>query len=178
MPIMKMRPMDGYLADVRAPTRWALVLIGTFAAIALILAVVGLFGVLSTMVRQRTAEIGVRMAFGASRERIFRLMVGEGMRLSAVGLLLGGLAALVLTRTMRSMLVGVTPQDPPRSCFSRCCSSGLRLCRLGFRRVVLPPSIRRRHCGASDGLSCSPPDRNPESGGPRAGEGTSEGALN
>ena len=117
MPIMKMRPMDGYLADVRAPTRWALVLIGTFAAIALILAVVGLFGVLSTMVRQRTAEIGVRMAFGASRERIFRLMVGEGMRLSAVGLLLGGLAALVLTRTMRSMLVGVTPTDPPTFVF-------------------------------------------------------------
>jgi putative ABC transport system permease protein len=113
MPIMKMRPMDDYVADVRAPTRWALVLIGTFAVIALILAVVGLFGVLSTMVRQRTAEIGVRMALGASRERIFGLMVGEGIRLGAVGLALGVLAALLLTRAMQSILVGVAPTDPP-----------------------------------------------------------------
>ena len=65
------------------------------------------------MVRQRTAEIGVRMAFGAPKERIFRLMVGEGMRLGSVGLVLGVVAALLLTRTMRSMLVGVAPTDPP-----------------------------------------------------------------
>jgi putative ABC transport system permease protein len=111
MPVMNMKPMTDYLADARAPTRFALVLIGTFAGIALVLAAVGLYGVLSTVVRQRTAEIGVRMAFGAPKERIFRQMVGEGLRLGAVGLLLGVLAALLLTGAMRSMLVGVAPTD-------------------------------------------------------------------
>jgi putative ABC transport system permease protein len=112
MPVMNMKPMTDYLTDARAPTRFALVLIGTFAAIALVLAAVGLYGVLSTVVRQRTAEIGVRMAFGAPKERIFRQMVGEGLRLSALGLVLGVLAALALTGAMKSMLVGVAPTDP------------------------------------------------------------------
>jgi len=112
MPVLDMKPMSAWLADARAPTRWALVLIGTFASIALLLAAVGLYGVLSTLVRQRTAEIGVRMAFGAPRALIFRQVVGEGMRLWAVGLVLGVLAALALTGTIRSMLVGVAPTDP------------------------------------------------------------------
>jgi predicted permease len=112
MPVMNMQPMSTFLDQARAPTRFSLVLIGTFAIIALILAAVGLFGVLSTIVRQRTAEVGVRMAFGASKENIFRQMVGEGMRLGVVGLVLGLLAAFVLTGAMRSMLVGVAPTDP------------------------------------------------------------------
>jgi predicted permease len=112
MPVMNMRPMSELLDQARAPTRFSLVLVGTFAIIALILAAVGLFGVLSTIVRQRTAEVGVRMAFGASKERIFRQMVGEGMRLGVVGLVLGLLAAFLLTGAMRSMLVGVAPTDP------------------------------------------------------------------
>jgi len=68
--------------------------------------------VLSTVVRQRTAEIGVRMAFGASSERIFRLVIGQGLTLSAVGLAIGILGALALTRVIASMLVGVRPADP------------------------------------------------------------------
>jgi len=94
----------GYLTTVRG---W-----GTFAAIAAVLAGVGLYGVLATGVRQRTPEIGVRMALGAPRASILRLVIGEGVRLSAVGVAVGVAAALVLTRVMRSMLVGVEANDP------------------------------------------------------------------
>jgi putative ABC transport system permease protein len=73
---------------------------------------VGLYGVLSTVVRQRTAEIGVRMALGASPARILRLVIGRGLRLSAAGIALGLVAALLLTRAMTTMLVGVKPTDP------------------------------------------------------------------
>ena len=76
-----------------------------------LLAGVGLYGVLSTAVRQRTPEIGVRMALGAGRPSIFRLIVGQGLGLSAIGVALGGLAALLLTRLMTTMLVGVKPTD-------------------------------------------------------------------
>jgi len=89
-----------------------LLLIGIFAVIAALLATVGLYGVLSTFVRQRTAEIGVRMAMGAQPGRIFNLVVGQGLRLSATGILLGVLTAIGLTRVMSSMLVGVKATDP------------------------------------------------------------------
>jgi ABC-type antimicrobial peptide transport system permease subunit len=74
---------------------------------------VGLYGVLSTLVRQRTAEIGVRMALGAAPGSIFQLVVGQGLRLSAGGIVLGLAAAFALTRVMTSMLVGVKATDPP-----------------------------------------------------------------
>jgi putative ABC transport system permease protein len=77
-----------------------------------VLAGVGLYGVLSTAVRQRTPEIGVRIALGAGRLSIFRLIVGQGLGLSAIGLLFGLIAALLLTRLMTTMLVGVKPTDP------------------------------------------------------------------
>jgi putative ABC transport system permease protein len=88
------------------------VLIGVFAAVALVLAAVGLYSVLSTTVRQRTAEIGVRMAFGAEHASIFRMMVMQGLKLSAVGIAIGFAAALILTGAMRTMLDGVEPTDP------------------------------------------------------------------
>ena len=78
-----LKPMSDYVDRAMAPTRFSLVLIGIFGAVAAILAAIGLYGVLSTAVRQRTAEIGVRMAFGAPSESIFRLMIGEGLVLSA-----------------------------------------------------------------------------------------------
>jgi putative ABC transport system permease protein len=72
----------------------------------------GLYGVLATAVRQRTAEIGVRMALGAAPSRIFRLMVGKGLNLSAIGIALGVVGAFALTRVLASMLVEVKPTDP------------------------------------------------------------------
>jgi putative ABC transport system permease protein len=106
------RALSDFVDDARAPTRFALICIGVFAVIAAILASVGLYGVLSTAVRQRTAEIGVRMAFGANARSIFGLIVRQGFGLAAGGIVLGLLAALALTRVMRTMVVGVGTTDP------------------------------------------------------------------
>lgn len=110
--INQMRPMDSLVTDAQAQTRFSLLLIGVFSTIAAILAGVGLYGVLATSVRQRTAEIGVRMALGAEPSRIFRLMVGKGLFLSAIGIAIGLVAAFLLTRVLASMLVEVKPTDP------------------------------------------------------------------
>src|SRR5262249_49735362 len=104
--------MTAYVDHAMAPTRFAVVLIGIFGAVAVVLAAVGLYGVLSTVVRQRTAGIGMRVVFGASRSTIFRLVVCEGLRLSTIGVLVGVLAALGLTRLIASLLVGVGAADP------------------------------------------------------------------
>jgi putative ABC transport system permease protein len=111
--ISKLQPMDALVEQDQAPTRLSLLLLGTFAAIALLLAGVGLYGVLSTVVRQRTAEIGVRMALGAAPAGIFKMVVGQGLRLTCVGLALGLLASFGLTRLIDALLVGVKPTDPP-----------------------------------------------------------------
>jgi putative ABC transport system permease protein len=110
--INEMQPMDSLVIGAQAQTRFSLLLIGVFSAIAALLAGVGLYGVLATSVRQRTAEIGVRMALGAAPSRIFRLMVGKGLYLSVLGIGIGLLAALALTRVLTSMLVEVKPTDP------------------------------------------------------------------
>ena len=110
--LLEVEPMSAAVDRATSGTRFALVLIGIFAMLALVLATVGLYGVLSTIVRQRTAEIGVRMAFGAGRMSVFRLVVGQGMILSIIGVGIGLGAAYMLTGAMQSMLVGVTPTDP------------------------------------------------------------------
>ena len=106
------RTWQSYMDEMIAPTRFALVLIGVFAGIAAILAMIGLYGVLATTVRQRTTEIGVRMAFGATRGSIVSLIIGQGLRLSFGGIVLGVIAAIALTRVMASLLVGVSATDP------------------------------------------------------------------
>src|SRR5918994_1210077 len=106
------RTWRSYLDEHVAPTRFALILIGVFAGVAAILAMIGLYGVLATTVRQRTTEIGVRMAFGATRGSIVSLIIGQGLRLSIGGIALGVIAAIALTRVMASLLVGVTATDP------------------------------------------------------------------
>ena len=110
--MFEVQPMSAYMDKSGAGTRFSLLLIGVFAVIAALLAGVGLYGVLSTVVRQRTSEIGVRMALGAEPSNIFQLMIGHGLKLSAMGVGLGIFAALGLTRVMTSMLVGVKASDP------------------------------------------------------------------
>jgi predicted permease len=110
--ITEVQTMDSLVERAQAGTRFSLLLIGVFAVIAALLAGVGLYGVLSTVVRQRTSEIGVRMALGAPPANIFTLVVGQGLRLSAIGIAAGVAAALGLTRAMTSMLIGVRPTDP------------------------------------------------------------------
>ena len=110
--ITEMRPMEELVKQAQAGTRFSLILIGVIAVIAALLACVGLYGVLSNVVRQRTAEIGVRMALGATPGSVFKLVVGHGLRLSAIGVAVGMVAAFGLTRAMSSMLVGVKATDP------------------------------------------------------------------
>jgi predicted permease len=110
--VSDLQPVDQLVTHAQAQTTFSLLLIGVFALIAGVLAGVGLYGVLSTAVRQRTPEIGVRMALGAGRPSIFRLIVGQGLRLSAIGVFIGVVAALILTRLMTAMLIGVKPTDP------------------------------------------------------------------
>jgi putative ABC transport system permease protein len=110
--INQLQPMDSLVTKAQAQTRFSLLLIGVFSTIAALLAGVGLYGVLATSVRQRTAEIGVRMALGAAPSRIFRLMVGKGIYLSAIGIAIGLLASFAFTRILASMLVDVKPTDP------------------------------------------------------------------
>jgi putative ABC transport system permease protein len=109
--ITEMQPMAVWVDHAQAGTRFSLLLIGVFGVIAALLASVGLYGVLSTFVRQRTAEIGVRMALGAAPSNIFSLVVGHGLRLSAMGIGIGAVSAVALTRVMTTMLVGVAPTD-------------------------------------------------------------------
>lgn len=118
--INQLQPMDVLVVEAQAQTRFSLLLIGVFSTIAALLAAVGLYGVLATSVRQRTAEIGVRMALGAAPSRIFRLMVGKGLYLSVIGIAIGAvmgiatgiLAAYFLTPVLATMLVEVKPTDP------------------------------------------------------------------
>jgi ABC-type antimicrobial peptide transport system permease subunit len=110
--IDEMQPMSVWVEEAQAGTRFSLQLIGTFAAIAALLASVGLYGVLATFVRQRTAEIGVRMAMGAAPSQIFSMVVGQGLRLSAIGIVFGLIAAAGVTRVIGTLLVGVKPTDP------------------------------------------------------------------
>jgi len=110
--ITGMQPMDAVIEKAQAGTRFSLLLIGSFAAIAVLLAGVGLYGVLATVVRQRTAEIGIRMALGAQPGNIFQLIVGQGLRLTGIGVVVGLFAAFAITREMASMLVGIKATDP------------------------------------------------------------------
>jgi putative ABC transport system permease protein len=110
--VTEMLPATEVVHAAQASTRFSLLLIAAFAIIAGTLAGVGLYGVLSTAVRQRTAEIGVRMAMGAERGDIVQLVVLQGLRLSGIGIVIGLIAAFVLGRVMTAMLVGVKATDP------------------------------------------------------------------
>lgn len=100
--------MGGWLAD----RRFLLLLVGAFAASALVLVSVGLYGVIAFFVTRRTQEIGIRMAVGANRSKILRLVVGEGLRLAVAGVTVGVIASLLMARLLSSLLFGVGPADP------------------------------------------------------------------
>jgi ABC-type antimicrobial peptide transport system permease subunit len=110
--VTDLQPMDAVVEKAQASTRFSLLLIGSFAVIAALLAGVGLYGVLATVVRQRTAEIGIRMALGAQSGNVFQLVVGQGLSLAGIGIAAGLIAAFFLTRGMTTMLVGVKASDP------------------------------------------------------------------
>jgi len=111
-PVYNIRTMEELLAKSVAPNRLHLVLFGTLAAVALILAASGLYGVMNYWVTRRTQEIGIRMALGAQRSEVLRLVVGEGMGVTLVGVGLGLVGAYAVTRLMTSLLFGVSVTDP------------------------------------------------------------------
>jgi putative ABC transport system permease protein len=111
-PVFNVKTMDEIVSGVVSAQRLAFILLGTFAFLALALAAVGIYGVTSYSVSQRTHEIGVRMALGARQSDVLSLVVGHGLRLGLIGVGLGVAGALVLTRFLASMLYGIRPTDP------------------------------------------------------------------
>jgi putative ABC transport system permease protein len=112
VPVYDLHTLDDALSASVAQPRFYAILLGTFATIALILAALGIYGVISYTVSQRTTELGIRIALGAAPERVLRLVLGDGMGLTAAGLAIGVLGAVGLTRTISTLLFGVPPLDP------------------------------------------------------------------
>ena len=111
-PLANVRTMDAVLAASVSDRRFSMLLLSAFAAMALLLAVLGLYGVASYAVSRRMPEMGVRMALGARPDDVLALVIGEGLRLAAVGVALGAAAALALARALTGSLYGVGPTDP------------------------------------------------------------------
>ncbi len=111
-PIYNVRTMEDIRSESIASERLNLTLFSIFAGIALVLAVVGIYGVMSYSVTQRTHEIGIRMAIGAQPRDVFRMVLGQGMTLAVIGVVLGLIGAFALTRFMETMLFNVPPTDP------------------------------------------------------------------
>jgi predicted permease len=114
-PVYDVQTMQQIVSDSMTSQRFPLILLGTFAGLALLLASVGIYGVISYSVTQRVHEIGIRMALGAEKRSIFRLVIGQGLRLALAGLAIGAVAAAILTRVLSSfsqLLYGVGTSDP------------------------------------------------------------------
>lgn len=111
IPLSSVRPLSAYVSDATAPIRFATWLIGLFALVALTLAAIGVYGVVSSSVRQSTQEIGLRLALGAPHSRLVGSIVARGVRLAVFGLLAGLLVSLGLARLTSNLLIGVSPTD-------------------------------------------------------------------
>ena len=146
--IYGVQTMEDVLAGALAARRITMMLLGGFAAVALLLAAVGIYGLISFVVRQRTHEIGIRMALGAQRTDVMRLVLGEGVKMTLAGVAAGVAAALGLTRWIANQLFGVAPHDPLT--FAAVAAIlmvvALLACYLPARRAVrLDPMVAVRH---------------------------------
>jgi ABC-type antimicrobial peptide transport system permease subunit len=104
--------MNEIISDSLASRRFSMILLGCFAALALILSAIGLYGVISYLAAQRTQEIGIRMALGAQRGQVLGMVIGQGLRVAAIGVAIGLTAAFALTRLIVNLIYGVKPHDP------------------------------------------------------------------
>jgi putative ABC transport system permease protein len=107
-----MRTMNEWMSRSLQSRRASMVLLAAFGAVALLMAAIGIYGVLAFGVTQRVREFGIRTALGADRQSILRLVVGQGLRTAGAGITAGVAGALVLTRFIRSLVFGVSPSDP------------------------------------------------------------------
>lgn len=140
--------MNEIISDSLAARRFSMILLGTFAALALLLASVGIYGVISYLVGQRTHEIGLRMALGAQRGDILRLVLGQGGRMAGIGIVIGFAAALGLTRLMTNLLFGVKPTDPLTfaAVAMLLCGVALAACYVPARRAMrVDPMVALRY---------------------------------
>jgi ABC-type antimicrobial peptide transport system permease subunit len=112
LPVMAVQTMDDIVRASSAPQRFSTIVIGSFSLLALLLAALGIAGVLATSVSGRSRELGVRLALGAQPRALVRMVVRDGMTLAGFGMLLGLPAAWILSRVMSTMLFGVSPRDP------------------------------------------------------------------
>jgi putative ABC transport system permease protein len=110
--IYGVQTMDQIISDSLAAHRFSMILLGIFAALALLLSSIGIYGVISYLVGQRTQEIGIRAALGARRGDVLRLILSHSVRMAILGVLIGLGASLALTRLMDKMLYGVSATDP------------------------------------------------------------------
>jgi putative ABC transport system permease protein len=111
-PVFSVRTMDQVVASALAERRFTMLLLALFAVTALLLSAIGIYGVMAYFVTQRTHEIGIRMALGASPGDVVGMVLGQGVRLAAAGVVAGILGALVVTRAIATLLFGVSPRDP------------------------------------------------------------------
>jgi predicted permease len=142
------KPLEQIVAESLADRRFSMILLGVFAALALLLSSIGIYGVISYVVGQRTHEIGIRMALGAQRSDVLRLMLGEGMKMALVGVAIGIAAALGLTQLMASMLFGVSATDPITFCGVALVLTGVALaaCYIPARRAMrVDPMVALRY---------------------------------
>ena len=125
--------MDSIVDSAVSSPRVRTILLASFAALALILTAVGIYGVVSYIVGERTREIGIRMALGARRQEVLRLVLGKGLILTASGLIIGSIAAAVLMRVLSTLLFGVTATDPLTYA-----AASIVLLLFGFGAILLP----------------------------------------
>jgi putative ABC transport system permease protein len=112
LPLARVSLLTTLVDNSLAQQRFSMLLLGGFGVLALLLSAVGMYGVISYSVMQRTREIGIRMALGARRGSVFAMVVGQGSRLAGLGIALGLAAALAVTRMMASLLYGIRATDP------------------------------------------------------------------
>jgi putative ABC transport system permease protein len=112
LPVFGVKTMDEYLASSVAAPRFNTTLLSIFASVALVLTIVGLYGVMSYSVAQRTSEIGIRMALGAQSSDVMKMVIRQGFKMVLIGLGIGLIVAFALMRIMASLLFGITTKDP------------------------------------------------------------------
>jgi putative ABC transport system permease protein len=147
-PLVKVRSMEDNMAGTVTQPRFRTWLVGIFAGLALLLAAVGLYGVMSYSVTQRTSEIGIRVTLGAQSIDIFRTIVGEGLRLALIGVAIGTVAALLTTRVLRTFLYGISAFDPTTFVLTAALLTSVAMAASFFparRATSVDPMVALRH---------------------------------